>query len=137
MSPPGAVARKHPESDDPYMAGTYAPTAMNAQPWRFVVVKNRRLIREYDERAKKLFVAAFKDTTIPALAGYVRNLSKPEVRLFYGAPVLILVFACPEVVEEYDCALAAENMMLAAHSLGIGEDKESPNIRRWAEIINS
>jgi nitroreductase len=29
-------------------AGTYAPTAMNAQPWRFVVVKNRRLIEEYD-----------------------------------------------------------------------------------------
>lgn len=34
--------------------------------------------------------------------------------------MLILVFASPEVVEEYDCALAAENMMLAAHSLGIG-----------------
>ncbi len=54
------------------------------------------------------------------MAGYVRNLSKPEVRLFYGAPVLILVFASPSVVEDHDCALAAENMMLAAHSLGIG-----------------
>lgn len=62
--------------------------------------------------------------------------------------MLILVFAAPGVVEEYDCALAAEKMMLAAHSLGVGscwvglakhlgEDKESPNIRRWAEIINS
>jgi nitroreductase len=30
------------------------------------------------------------------------------------------VFAAPGVVEEYDYALAAENMMLAAHSLGIG-----------------
>jgi nitroreductase len=30
------------------------------------------------------------------------------------------VFACPYAVEDYDCALAAENMMLAAHSLGIG-----------------
>ena len=52
-------------------AGTYTPTAMNSQPWRFVVVKNRRLIEEYDDRAKKLFIAAFKDTTIPTLAGYV------------------------------------------------------------------
>jgi nitroreductase len=101
-------------------AGTYAPTAMNQQPWRFVVVKNKKLIEEYDERAKKLFVAAFKDTTIPAMAAYVRNLSKPEARLFYGAPVLILVFASPDVVMDHDCALAAENMMLAAHSLGIG-----------------
>jgi nitroreductase len=101
-------------------AGTYAPTAMNQQPWRFVVVKNKKLIEEYDERAKKLFVAAFKDTMIPAMAAYVRNLSKPEIRLFYGAPVLILVFATPDVVNDHDCALAAENMMLAAQSLGIG-----------------
>jgi nitroreductase len=28
-------------------AGTYAPTAMNQQPWRFVVVKSRRLIEGY------------------------------------------------------------------------------------------
>jgi nitroreductase len=50
----------------------------------------------------------------------VKILSKPGVRLFYGAPVLVLVLAAPGVVEEYDCALAAENMMLAAHSLEIG-----------------
>src|SRR5208337_212169 len=60
-------------------AGTYAPTAVNKQPWRFVVVKNKRLIDEYDERAKKAFVAAYKDTKHPDLIGYVRNLSKPEV----------------------------------------------------------
>jgi len=43
-----------------------------------------------------------------------------EARLFYGAPVLILVFATPDVINDYDCALAAENTMLVAHSLGIG-----------------
>ena len=31
-----------------------------------------------------------------------------------------MVFASPDVVNEHDCALAAENMMLAAQSLGIG-----------------
>lgn len=102
-------------------AGTYAPTAANMQPWRFVVVKNKRLIAEYDERAKKDFIAMHKDTKIPELSGYLRNMSKPEMHLFYGAPVLILVFrASAYVVSEHDCALAAENMMLAARSLGIG-----------------
>jgi nitroreductase len=101
-------------------AGTYAPTAVNKQPWRFVVVKNKRLIDEYDDRAKKAFVAAYKDTKHPDLIGYVRNLSKPEVRLFYGAPVLIIIFAAPDAMNEHDCALAAENMMLAAQSFGIG-----------------
>jgi nitroreductase len=100
--------------------GTYAPTAMNQQPWRFVVVKNRQLIEEYDDRAKKAFLSAYKDTDNPDLVRYVQHLSKPTTRLFYGAPVLILVFASPDVINEHDCALAAENMMLAAQSLGIG-----------------
>lgn len=101
-------------------AGTYAPTAVNKQPWRFVVVKNRQLIEEYDERAKKAFLAAYKDTDNPDLVRYVQYLSKPTTRLFYEAPVLILVFASPDVINDHDCALAAENMMLAAQSLGIG-----------------
>jgi nitroreductase len=101
-------------------AGTYAPTAMNKQPWRFVVVKNRELIEEYDDRARKAFLAAYKDTENPELVRYVQHLSKPTTRLFYGAPVLILVFASPDVINDHDCALAAENMMLAAQSLGIG-----------------
>lgn len=101
-------------------AGTYAPTAVNKQPWRFVVIKNRQLIEEYDDRAKKAFLAAYKDTENPDLVKFVQFLSKPSTRIFYGAPVLILVFASPDVINEHDCALAAENMMLAAQSLGIG-----------------
>ncbi|WP_440944849.1 nitroreductase family protein [Methanosarcina sp. T3] len=46
-------------------AGTYAPTAVNKQPWRFVVVKSRQLIDKYDERARKAFLAAYGDTDNP------------------------------------------------------------------------
>jgi len=101
-------------------AGTYAPSAVNKQPWRFVVVKNRQLIDEYDERARKAFLAAYEDTDNPDLIGYVRHLSKPTTRILYEAPVFILVFAAPDIIDDRDCALAAENMMLAARSLGIG-----------------
>lgn len=101
-------------------AGIYAPTAVNKQPWRFVVIKNKQLIEEYDDRAKKAFLAAYKDTENPDMVRFVQYLSKPTTRIFYGAPVLILVFASPNVINEHDCALAAENMMLAAHSIGIG-----------------
>jgi nitroreductase len=101
-------------------AGTYAPTAVNKQPWRFVVIKNKQLIEEYDDRAKKAFLAAYKDTENPELAKFVQFLSKPATRIFYEAPVLILLFASPDVINEHDCSLAAENMMLAAQSLGIG-----------------
>ena len=101
-------------------AGTYAPTAVNKQPWRFVVVKNKQLIEEYDERARKAFLAAYMDTDNPEMVRYVQHLSNQKTRIFYGAPVLILIFASPDVIIDHDCALAAENMMLAAHSLGIG-----------------
>jgi len=119
--------RKYSDKDVPdetireiIRAGTYAPTAVNKQPWRFVVIRNRKLIDEYDERAKKIFVSMFRDSTVPELAAYAKNLAKPEVRILYEAPVFILVFASPDGLNEHDCALAAENMMLAAHSLGIG-----------------
>lgn len=101
-------------------AGTYAPSAVNKQPWRFVVVKNRRLIDEYDDHARKAFLDLYGDTKNPELVRYVQHLSRPTTRIFYGAPVLILVFESPDVIDENDCALAAENMMLAAHSVGIG-----------------
>ncbi|MGZ4929621.1 MAG: nitroreductase family protein, partial [Halobacteriota archaeon] len=34
--------------------GTYAPSAGNRQPWRFVVIKNRDMITRLSGRAKKL-----------------------------------------------------------------------------------
>jgi nitroreductase len=119
--------RKYSDKDVPdeiikeiIRAGTYAPTAVNRQPWRFVVIKNKKLIDECDERARKIFVSMYRDSAIPELAGYAKNLAKPETRILYKAPVFILVFASPDALNEHDCALAAENMMLAAHSLGIG-----------------
>lgn len=99
-------------------AGTYAPTATNQQPWRFVVVTKKELIAKYSERARIGFVEHFKNNE--ALAGYVKVLSKPGYDMFYGAPVLILAFSAPNTVNDHDVALAAENMMLAGWSLGLG-----------------
>ncbi|MBY0383361.1 MAG: nitroreductase family protein, partial [Xanthobacteraceae bacterium] len=47
-------------------------------------------------------------------------LSDPKFDIFYDAPVLAVISAAagPWAIE--DCALAAENMMLAAHAAGLG-----------------
>jgi nitroreductase len=52
----------------------------------------------------------------------MKALKMPEFNIFYKAPVLILMFAMPDThtSHEYDCAAAAENMLIAARSLGIG-----------------
>lgn len=102
-------------------AGTYAPSAVNRQPWRFVVVKNRELIRRLSDRSKKAWLESAGKVDDPHLKQVVNALKMPEFDIFYNAPVLVLIFASPDAYSpQYDCALAAENMMLAARSLGIG-----------------
>jgi nitroreductase len=102
-------------------AGTFAPTAANVQPWRFIVIRNEEMIRRFGQRAKKLWVEQYKESTDPHIVSLSRVMSRPEMDVFYGAPVLILVFSAPGALRgDIDCALAAENMMLAARSLGVG-----------------
>ncbi|HYC21007.1 MAG TPA: nitroreductase [Candidatus Bathyarchaeia archaeon] len=115
-------------------AGTYAPTAMNRQPWRFVVIKNKEMIARLSERAKKLWLDGLDkvdESFDPQVKRLANVMQRPEFNVFYGAPVLILIFAgasshqgtFAEVENMFitdDCAAAAENMMLAARSLGIG-----------------
>jgi nitroreductase len=117
-------------------AGTYAPSAVNRQPWRFVVIKNKEMITRLSERAKKLWLDVLDmagESSDPQVQRLANVMQRPEFNIFYGAPVLILIFATPHTSSHQgafaeaenimlidDCAAAAENMMLAARSLGIG-----------------
>lgn len=108
-------------------AGIYAPTARNQQPWRFVVVTNKDEIDRYSDRAKQLWVKSllFKAVSILGLGGkdvsrYVKMMSTPALHLFHHAPALVFIFAPNGRFVQEDCACAAENMMLAATSIGLG-----------------
>lgn len=108
-------------------AGTYAPFSPDPtrqQPRRFVVIKNREMIDRLSERAKKLWLDTYtsSDSEIGLPANIMKALKMPEFHIFYNAPVLILMFAKPyeRTSHNYDCAAAAENMLIAARSLGIG-----------------
>jgi nitroreductase len=101
-------------------AGTYAPSAVNRQPWRFVVIKDRDMIARLSDRAKKLWLDTAR-LEEPEAARLAVAMRMPGFNIFYNAPVLILIFAAPEAMyPDCECALAAGNMMLAARSLGIG-----------------
>jgi len=100
--------------------GTYAPSAGNKQPWRFVVIKNREMIARLSGRAKKLWLDTVGENSNPDVKMLANAMKMPEFNIFYNAPVLILIFAAPGAFSpQDDCAAAAENMMLAARSLGI------------------
>ena len=93
-----------PVSDDDLKtilkAASQAPSAGNAQPWHFIVIKDKKILKA---------IPAFHKTA-PMVA---------------TAPVAIAI--CADLnLEKYpgcwvlDCAAAAENLLLAAHDLGLG-----------------
>lgn len=104
-------------------AATQAPSAVNQQPWAFTVVRDQVLLDQVSRAAKAHMVATMPaDMASGARAAHFRTtLGDPAFQIFYHAPVLILISgnaAGPWIVE--DCALAAENLMLMAYSLGLG-----------------
>ena len=81
-------------------AAMMAPSARNSQPWHFVVIDDHTMLTDYAQKHRNAEMAAV-------------------------APMAILV--CGDLTLELspgywpvDCAAAAENLLLAAHALGLG-----------------
>jgi nitroreductase len=99
-------------------AAIQAPSAINQQPWCFVVVREQALLAQISDQAKSHLLKA----SLGAPAHPFRDmLNDPKFHIFYHAPVLVVIAACqPTDWAVEDCALAAENMMLAAYAAGLG-----------------
>jgi len=96
-----------------------APSAMNLQPWGFAVVSGRERLASMSSRAKAHMLRTMSATS--PLANRRETLSDPDFDIFYGAPYLIIISATSEEDgATEDCALAAQNLMLAAHALELG-----------------
>lgn len=81
-------------------AAVMAPSAMNAQPWHFIVCRDKALFRQFQQ-------------------------IHPYSKMLDQAPLLILV--CGDTEKQAgpffyleDCAAATENLLLAAHAMGLG-----------------
>lgn len=100
-------------------AAVSAPSAVNQQPCTFTVVRDQDLLDRISRAAKSHMLATMPAG--PRSDHFQSILGDPGFQIFYHAPVLILISAnaqVPWIVE--DCALAAENLMLAAHATGLG-----------------
>jgi len=100
-------------------AAIQAPNAVNQQPWRFTVVRDQGALDRLSRGAKSHMLTTMESG--PHAARFHAMLSDPLFHIFYHAPVLVLICAeaeGPWIVE--DCALAAENLMLAAYAAGLG-----------------
>jgi nitroreductase len=83
-------------------AARWAPSAVNSQPWHFVVVA---------DPARKAF-----------LADKARLMGIVRWKHLESAPVVIAIIGDPRGnrFSTVDCSLAGMSLMLAAHSLGLG-----------------
>lgn len=89
--------------DEVVEAGTYAPSGMNKQSAVILEITNKEMRDKLSKMNAK--VAGMPDGFDP----------------FYNAPVVLIVLADKSIPTYiYDGSLVMENMMLAAHSLGLG-----------------
>jgi nitroreductase len=100
-------------------AAVQAPSASNEQPWTFTVVRDEALLDRVSDAAKSYLLADLPAG--PESEHRRASLMDDGFQLFYHAPALILISgSSPGSWVTEDCALAAQNLMLAAYSIGLG-----------------
>lgn len=122
-------------------AAIQAPSAVNAQPWAFAVVQGKPELKRYSDHAKA--VIARTGELMPGHPELHSLVASPEFNIFYNASTLIVICARPFGQHpDWDCCLAAENLMLSACDLELGTCPiglawpllAEPDIRRELQI---
>ncbi|MFZ5645905.1 MAG: nitroreductase family protein [Bacillota bacterium] len=121
---PGELVRRILE------CGRFAPSAGNSQPWKFVVVREQEILDEMEssvvsicKNMKELLSLVKSPEPInPVPYAAIGLIANGKLRLFHGAKTVIMVLKDVRGVgkPDYDCGLASQNIVLAAHSLGLG-----------------
>ncbi|MCK5283840.1 MAG: nitroreductase family protein [Nanoarchaeota archaeon] len=109
-------------------AGIYAPSSHNSQPWNFTIITHKKVIDELSDEIKAWYASlvkigvplSFIKKVREAVEGMRRMVNSEKDLFFYNAPVVMIIHAKSHEFYQKDCACCAQNMMLAARSLGIG-----------------
>lgn len=99
--------------------GTKSSTGSGMEPWGFVIIQDKDEIDSLSEMTKKYLLKNLEK--YPYLHQYEDWLKNPQYSVFNHAGTLLIIYGNTESHwYVYDCSLAAGNIMLAAHSMGIG-----------------
>ncbi|MGQ9460817.1 MAG: nitroreductase family protein [Candidatus Bathyarchaeaceae archaeon] len=114
-------------------AGRWAPSAHNAQPWRFIVIRDSALKQKLAEDMAHRWDEDMSKNGVPK--EHRESLVKASVERFGKAPVVIVACLTMEDMDEYpdasrkkteyvmavqSVAASIQNMLLAAHGEGLG-----------------
>jgi len=106
-------------------AGRRAPSAGNGQPWRFLVVTDRERLKAPHDRSVEFIERriAGSEEVPRSEKSRAKAQYRDYAKKIFDAPLFVFVFVTTVRNTDlvgYDGALAAGNMLLAAHALGYG-----------------
>ncbi|MGJ8620856.1 MAG: nitroreductase family protein [Methylophilaceae bacterium] len=97
-------------------AAVRAPSVMQLEPWAFAIIQDKKMLKRISDIAKPKLAKKLKQQPL-----FNATLNQPNFNLFYDANTLIVI--CANTANPYavaDCWMAAQNLMLAAHAIGLG-----------------
>ncbi|MFH1020270.1 MAG: nitroreductase family protein [Pseudomonadota bacterium] len=131
--------------EDLVRIGAAAPSGTNSQGWTFTILPHRPAVETLGNLVAAYFAKLNRQAANPVLRTLLRLVGKPALanyyhryhrtiaqglrewaeqgqdRLFHGAPAAIIVGSRPGVsCPKEDALLATQNILLAAHTLGLG-----------------
>jgi nitroreductase len=100
---------------------TLAPNAGNEQPWKFIIVNDKEMLKRISDESKKNFLARIAANPDDYAKKYQGMLQNESFNVFYNAPCLVMILGYSDLKNLYvDCALAASYFMMAAVNRGLG-----------------
>ncbi|MFA6499739.1 MAG: nitroreductase family protein [Desulfurivibrionaceae bacterium] len=131
--------------EDLVRIGTCAPSGTNSQSWAFTILPQRPAVESLGNLVAAYFAKLNRLAANPLLRGLLSLVGKPALtnyyhryhqtialgvreweeqgrdRLFHGAPAAIIVGSRPGAsCPAEDALLATQNILLAAHTMGLG-----------------
>ena len=126
-------------------AGRFAPSAGNAQPWKFIVFQDRAVIDEMENDVidfckkikkfadyiepgqgkkawrAKMIMRAMPNNFHPTPFGAMKLMAEGKLGVWHGAPTVIAILVDKRAPGKpmLDAGIAGQNMVLAAHSMGL------------------
>ncbi|MGD0209949.1 MAG: nitroreductase family protein [Desulfomonilia bacterium] len=101
--------------------GCEAPNGGNRQPWAFIIITNKDMMKRLSDESKKNILQEIDRSPASTLDGYKAILQAPGFNVFYNAPCLIYIAGSRNVHSAtVDCTLAASYLMFSAADRGLG-----------------
>ncbi|MDR1536672.1 MAG: nitroreductase family protein [Clostridiales bacterium] len=109
------------ELDTLLKATIWAPSGGNNQTWLFTAVRDVETLLSLNKLVRDGFQKWIPDDDYPGKLGAKKASQSEGFNFYYHAPLLIIASNAPNYENAMaDCALALENVFLAAHSIGLG-----------------